>query len=133
MAYADGELDPSAAAAFEARMASEPELAREVTETRKLTLLARAVAPPEPQDHEWNRLEADPWHRLLTRGGLLLFLLGLSFEVCLALLGQRDGFEGQLLIVSGGLTVAGFSMLLSAAWRWRRRSLPYDPYVEVKR
>lgn len=133
MAYADGELDPSAAAAFEARLVVEPDLALEVTETRKLALVARAVAPAEPQDHEWARLEADPWHRLLTRGGLALFMVGLGLEFILALMGLQQRFEGQLLIASGLLTVGGFAMLLTAAWRWRRRSLPYDPYVEVKR
>ena len=133
MAYADGELDPSAAAAFERRMAAEPELAREVAETRKLAVLARAVAPPEPQDHEWLRLTRDPWHRLLTRGGIALFLLGIGLELLLALLGLREGFDGRFLVGSGLLTVAGFSMLLVAAWRWRRRTLPFDPYIEVKR
>ena len=39
----------------------------------------------------------------------------------------------SVLVGSGLLTVAGFSMLLVAAWRWRRRTLPFDPYIEVKR
>ncbi|MHC4261448.1 MAG: hypothetical protein ACYSWX_02930 [Planctomycetota bacterium] len=133
MAYADGELDPESRADFERRMASEPTLAREVAEIRKLELLARAVAPAEPQDHEWARLEVDPWHRLLTRGGLALFLGGIALEVALLLLGVQERLGGSMLVASGSAILVGFTMLLLAALRWRKRTLPYDPYVEVKR
>jgi anti-sigma factor RsiW len=133
MAYADGELAPAEATEFERRMRADPALSREVADLRRLELVARAVAPPEPQDAEWNRLRADPWHRLLTRGGAALFVGGLGLEAALALTGLRDGFAGGPLFVSGLVTVAGFALLFTAAWRWRRRNLPYDPYVEVKR
>ena len=133
MAYADGELDPESRADFERRMASEPTLAREVAEIRKLELLARAVAPAEPQDHEWARLEVDPWHRLLTRGGLALFLGGITLEVALLLLGVQERLGGSMSVASGSAILVGFTMLLLAALRWRKRTLPYDPYVEVKR
>lgn len=133
MAYADGQLDPESRADFERRMASEPTLAREVAEIRKLELLARAVAPAEPQDHEWARLEVDPWHRLLTRGGLALFLGGITLEVALLLLGVQERLGGSMSVASGSAILVGFTMLLLAALRWRKRTLPYDPYVEVKR
>ena len=130
MAYADGELDAEAARDFERRMAGEPELAREVTDLRKLELLARAVAPPEPQDHEWARLYADPLQRVLKRAGMVLLVAGIALEMSLALTGLAGGSN---LLLAGVLTLAGFTLLLSAAIRWRKRCLPYDPYVEVKR
>jgi anti-sigma factor RsiW len=133
MAYADGQLEPGARAAFEQRLAHEPALAAEVTDLRRIALLARALAPPEPQDHEWRRLRADPWHRLLTRGGTLLLVVGLSLELILLLTGTQDRLGAEALLLTGGAGVIGFLLLLTAAWRWRARNLPYDPYVEVQR
>lgn len=134
MAYVDGELDAEAARAFERRMLDEPELAREVAELRRLEVLARTLAPPEPQDGEWARLRADPVHRVLTRLGAVLLVGGLGVEVALGLTGLLEHTRvGRLILVTGLASLAGFTMLLIAALRWRRRNLPYDPYVKVRR
>ena len=60
MAYVDGELAPDAAAEFEGRLADEAHLGLHVAEFKKLELMARQLAPPEPADHEWLRLGRDP-------------------------------------------------------------------------
>ena len=133
MAYVDGELRDPERGEFEARLRVEPALARGVAELRGLDLLARQMAPPEPQDHEWTRLRADPWHRLLTRGGVALLLGGCAVEVVLILVGLQAGIGERGLLISGAAIVVGFVMLLAAALRWRRRNLPYDPYVHVHR
>ncbi|QDU68097.1 hypothetical protein [Engelhardtia mirabilis] len=133
MAYVDGELPAGEWAEFESRLRREPSLAREVAELQGLALLARQMAPPEPQDHEWERLRADPWHRLFTRGGLALLLGGLGTEAALLLLGIQNEVGEHALLFSGGAGLAGFVMLLAAALRWRTRNLPFDPYVHVRR
>ena len=48
MAYADGELTDADRTEFEARLATEPALARQVSEYRALEIIARQMAPPEP-------------------------------------------------------------------------------------
>ena len=134
MAWVDGELGPDEARAFEARMAREPALAREVTELRALELLARQMAPPEPADHEWERLAHEPLHREGTRlaTGLILGGLTAAWIAMLWFLATAEDLEllpkTLLLAVLGGLTLL-FLLVLRA----RLRTLPYDPYTKVKR
>jgi len=135
MAYADGELDGEERRAFELRLVSEPELAEQVREVRALAVLAHQVAPPEPQDAEWERLERDLLQRLLKRGGYTLFSVAAVASLVLVLLVAFDAqFDQQPLIA--GCTVcwiAGGLALLVATLRWRSRTHPHDPYVDVKR
>ena len=63
MAYADGELSGAERAAFEQRLAAEPDLGRAVSDYRELEIMARQLAPPEPADHEWGiDCCGDPFH-----------------------------------------------------------------------
>jgi anti-sigma factor RsiW len=135
MAYADGELDPSARAEFERRLASEPALSREVRDVRALAVLARQVAPPEPQDAEWERLERDLLQRLLHRGGFTLFSLGALATLALVLLRSFGdaSWDGVLVPSCVCCWIAGGAALLVAALRWRRRTLQHDPYTDVLR
>jgi anti-sigma factor RsiW len=133
MAYVDGELAPSARAEFEARLAAQPELRREVSALKELELFARAAAPREPQDHEWDALARDP----LQRGALGLgwTLLGLGALVALL-------FGGYELVVAemptwvkfaSGAISLGLLLLFGATLRARARTAPLDPYRKVQR
>lgn len=135
MAYADGELDPSARADFERRLASEPALVREVRDVRALAVLARQVGPSEPQDAEWERLERDLLQRLLNRGGFTLFSLAALTTLALVLLRAfgDESWDPVLVPSCACCWIAGGVVLLAAALRWRRRTLPHDPYTDVLR
>jgi hypothetical protein len=134
MAYVDGELADDAALDFERRLPDEPALVREVAELKRLEVIARQTAPPEPIDHEWKRIEREVLH---FGGHFLGFLLaalgtlGLSGWILFGLF-RDDGLSlvPKLLI---GMIVGGFALLFLVILRARLRTLPYDPYTEVKR
>ena len=133
MAYVDGELSHEDAQRFETRLASEPALAREVAQLRALELVARQMAPPEPMDHEWARIDSEPAQRAASGLGFALALVGtLSLFGWLALeIGRSDMHvvpKLAILGVGGGLGLVFLSIL-----RRRLLTLPYDPYTQVKR
>lgn len=133
MAYVDDELASEARAELEARLASEPALALQVAEYQRLELSARHAAPPEPADHEWQRMRDDDGRRaLLGLGWVAMFAGGVGLVGWLALqiyksdLGRGGKWTLSLLLV-------GFTVLLLVKLRDRMRLLPYDPYTEVER
>ena len=134
MAYVDGELADDARTEFEARLASEPALLREVAELKKLEVIARQTAPPEPIDHEWKRLEKEVVH---AGGHFLGFLLAALGTLGLAGWGMLEVFrDDELTLVPKlliGMTIGGFAVLFLVILRARLRTLPYDPYTEVQR
>jgi anti-sigma factor RsiW len=133
MAYFDGELAQDARRAFEERLAREPGLAREVTALERLHGLARHSVGPEPMDGEWQRLEREPLHRAgVGLGFALVFVggMGLAGWLVLALVGSELSLA--LKLVCGAL-IAGAALLLLATLRARLRTLPYDPYTDVRR
>lgn len=133
MAYADDELNPEARADVERRMADEPLLNLAVARYRRLEVLARHVAPPEPMDHEWRRQSRDPLQRVgafLGWGSLALGALGLALWCLIALV------RADLELIPKALCLAavlGVALLFCSALRARLKTLPYDPYVEVER
>lgn len=133
MAYVDDQLAPEAREELEGRLSAEPELRRMVVEYRKLELLARRCAPPEPADHEWRALEDE----LLRRGGVGLGL-GLLLAGGIGLLGWaayailRSELDPLAKLCLGAL-LGGFTLLLVLKLRDRLRLYPYDPYTEVER
>lgn len=133
MAYVDDELADEQRGALEERLAHEPELARQVATYRKLAVLAEQIAPPEPQDHEWERLRAEPLHRAGAGLGWTFLLSGLAVGVA----GLATWVLASDLQVWAKFTClvpsAGFLILLWLRWRDRQRLLPLDPYTEVKR
>jgi len=133
MAYADGELAPEERARFEERLAREPALAREVSELRRLAVLARHAAPPEPMDHEWERLARSAGQRGLWGAGSLLVgagVLGLAAWGLTCLECSQASWVPKLLVP---LAALGALLLVGAAVRARARTLRYDPYRDVKR
>jgi len=133
MAYVDGELGPDERRELESRMANEPQLVRQVAEYKGLELIARQMAPKEPQDYEWERLARDPAQRSGTLLGFLALavgLLGLAgwavFQVAVA----DIELVPKLLL---GSAVGGFTLLFLVVLRARLRLLPTDPYTKVQR
>lgn len=134
MAYVDGELDPEAARAFEARLASDPWLQREVSQLQGLAVIARQVAPPEPVDHEWARIDTDPLQRTASGAGFALALVGSLLG--LAWLAWAVGTADDVPLVAKAIVLAtggGLALVFLTVLRRRLRSLPYDPYTKVKR
>ena len=133
MAYADGELPADARRELEERMAHEPALRREVAELRKLEVLARQVAPREPKDHEWDRLESGIVHPAgIGLGFLALFVgvLGITIWGGWELAVSDLELLPKILLF---LILGGFVLLFLVVLRARLRTIPYDPYTEVKR
>ena len=133
MAYADGELTDDARRELEDRLPREPALGRLVAQYRRLEIVARQAAPPEPMDHEWRRLERDAAQRAGQGLGWALLVIGGAGLI---------GFGGWGLWASDlplaaklllGALLAGGILLLGTTLRARLRTLPYDPYTEVER
>lgn len=133
MAYADGELDADTRAGFEARMACEPELARAVALEQRLNVLAREVAPPEPLELAWARLERSRARRFGWSLATLLVLLGLAGALGCGVYGFACSGASPFLKVSVALLAAGFLLWFALVARARARTRAYDPYTEVKR
>lgn len=133
MAYSDGELSGEECTAFEARLADEPDLAQEVARHREILVLSRELAPPEPADHEWARLELDPLHRSGNQLGMFLLsagTLGLSaFGIYNVAAGDLEPFPKACLLA----LIAGSAALLLTTIQGRLRTRPLDPYRSVKR
>lgn len=133
MAYADGELPEAEAREFEEKLATRSDLALEVTQLKRLQVLARQVSPPEPIDHEWERLAADPVHQTGVGFGLVAVVfgaVGLAAWGTALVLSSDLGTTPKALI---SLLIVGFLSLLLTAARARARTAPFDPYTEVRR
>jgi len=133
MAFADGELEGAARIEFEARLARDPALALEVTAQKRLHLLAREAAGPEPMDHEWKRIESSRAHRS-ARG--LAWTLIATGSFGLAGWAIAEELRSGLPVVpkiSIALLLAGLAMLFLITLRNRLRTMPYDPYTQIKR
>ena len=133
MAYVDGELSREDRVAFEARMEREPGLVREVAAQQRLAVLARAAAPREPLDVEWQRIASSTLHRVGLPLGWTLLALGAAglavwcaYEVAIAPIGLAPKLLTAVL-------AAGFLVLFLLAVRARMATKPFDPYDGVKR
>jgi len=133
MAYVDGELDGDERRAFEARMSAEPALGREVAELRGLALMARGMAPPEPTDHEWERLRSGAVHQVGSRLGLFGLGSGALALLALALWSLLSGEASLPLKLAVSALASGALILFAVVLRSRLAQLPYDPYTKVQR
>ncbi|MEM7306196.1 MAG: hypothetical protein AAF682_05980 [Planctomycetota bacterium] len=133
MAYVDGELEDDARREIEERLGSEPDLRREVAQHNQLAVLARQMAPPEPADYEWDRLEAEWVHRGGTSAGLVLVSVGAAGLALSALWWIWISSLHPAPKAFAGALVAGALLLFLVTLRARLRTLPYDPYTKVKR
>jgi anti-sigma factor RsiW len=133
MAYADGELSGSVREEFEARLGREPLLAREVAAQQGLYLLARHAAGPEPMDHEWSRIERSGLQRAGLGLSWTLVVIG-SLALCSwAIVEELRSHLPLLPKISIAMLTAGLAGLFLLTLKNRLRTLPYDPYTQVKR
>ncbi len=134
MAYVDGELSQEEARQFEQGLAADPTLAKEVAELRALEVMARQMAAPEPMDYEWDRLSRDPLQRAGVGLGFALIMIGVLGLACFGT--WTIGFQSDLSLTLKCLslgTIAGFTLIFLTVLRGRLRTLPYDPYTNIKR
>lgn len=134
MAYADGELEPEGRLSFEKRLGVEPNLSKLVAEHLALDVIARRIAPSEPQDHEWARLKLEPLYSNTLTLGWLLVIVGSIATLALTVFGVATN-EGlsmltRLVILS---SLLGFVLLFLSVLMRRLRTLPLDPYRHVER
>ena len=134
MAYVDDELDVAERSAFESRLAQDERLRQEVSQLRKLEVLARRVAPPEPADLVWAELDRDALHRTGLSTGLLLCGAGVAVValgvVALVLRASALPLALRIGIVA---VILGAAILYGTLLRARLRTIPHDPYTEVRR
>jgi hypothetical protein len=133
MAYADGEIAGAARAEFEQRMQREPRLGREVAVQQRLHVLARHAAGPEPMDHEWARIARSHVQRTGVGFAWAAIVAG---SVGLLVWGIAEELNSGLPLVpkiSIALLSVGLVALFLLTLRNRLRTLPYDPYTEIKR
>ena len=133
MAYADGELSAQQCEAFEQRLSAEPDLGRAVAEYRALEIMTRHMAPPEPADHEGERLSGEIGQRVgLGMGQLLMVLGGVGLLALGAVEWAQSDMDPVPKALTGALGLGAFVLLILVA-RARLRALPLDPYRKVKR
>lgn len=133
MAYVDGEVDPAGRREFEALLAEREDLQLQVAQLRRLEVVARQAAPPEPMDHEWERIRKDPMHQSSHGLGFGLLIVGSVGIVIASLVGIWQGDES--LFTKGVLSslIVGALILFANTLQNRLRTLPYDPYTEIQR
>ena len=134
MAYADGELSAEERLTFEQRLGAEPALARHVAEYLALDVISRKVAPPEPQDHEWARLQLEPLFAGTLSTGWKLVIAGSLATLALTVFGVATN-EGLSIFTRLAILTAllGFVLLFLTVLMRRLRTFELDPYRHVER
>jgi anti-sigma factor RsiW len=133
MAYVDGELDTEERREFELSLANRSDLRLEVARLRRLELLTRYAAGPEPMDHEWRELELDPVHRAGFGLGFLLLTAGSLALATLALYALWSSRVPVLVDVAITAIAVGFVALFLVTMRARMRTRHLDPYSDIER
>lgn len=133
MAYADGELRGEKRREFEALLASRADLRDELSQLRRLAVLARQAAGPEPMDLEWRVIDRDPAQRVTLGVGWFALFVGALGLLGFVLWSLWTSDAAWIVRISVTALIAGFTLLLVAALRARRRTTKHDPYTSVQR
>ncbi len=134
MGYVDGELDDERRRRFEEKLASDPELAAELSRYQRMSELTGAMEFQEPTDLEWQ----DFWNRLYNclerKTAWILLVLG---AVLVTAYGVRELIvspEIRPLLKSGVLLMlAGFAVLFVSVYRGKAHITKVDRYRRVRR
>lgn len=133
MAYADGELTAEARQEFELALENDEALRLEVAELKRLEVMARQYAPKEPLDFEWEKIQAEPAHVAGTGAGWSLAILGVMGGIVWLLYAAACSELALAFKLCLFSAVGGFFLLLGMTLRVRLRTLPHDPYRDLKR
>lgn len=133
MAYADGELSGTEREEFERLLGERADLRERVARARRLDVLARASAGPEPMDLEWRALDAEPLHRASLGLGLTLVLAGLALGAFGLLYFLWTSPLPKAVPLGAAAVLAGMAVLGFRAVRARLRTRALDPYSEIRR
>lgn len=133
MAYADGELSAGARREFETRLAHEAPLRALVADQRRIAVLAREAAPPEPLELAALSFEKRVASALYLLGGRAFLLLGALWLLTWIALASVEGAWRPPLAGAALLAAAGVGLLLLRARATRRATLHLDPYRDVRR
>ena len=133
MAYVDGELSEEARLEFERRLSSEPSLTAEVSELKRLAVMARQCAPKEPMDFEWERIKAEPIHAASMSTGWALVAIAAIASILGLLIATAQSDLNLAFKLALFSAVGGFLLLLGMTVRARLRTLPHDLYREIQR
>ncbi|MBL8862257.1 MAG: hypothetical protein JNK02_09620 [Planctomycetes bacterium] len=133
MAYADGELAPTARAEFEARLAREAPLRVLVAEQQRIAVIAREAAPAEPLELAELRVARAASQVGLWLAGLGLLVLALLWVLAWLVLAGVEGAPRPPLVVAAIAGPLGFGLLVARALLARRATLHLDPYRDLRR
>jgi len=133
MAYADGELHGEGRREFEALLETRADLRAELSQLRRLAVLARQAAGPEPMDFEWRALGREPSQRTLVGAGWTLLFAGALGLLGFVLWSLWTSDASLVLRLCVTALIGGFTLLLVGAMRARRRTAAHDPYSSVQR
>ncbi len=133
MAYADGELTEEARREFEQAMLEDAALRLEVSELKRLEVLARQCSPKEPLDYEWASVRSEPVHVAGTGAGVSLTIVGVMGGIIWLLYTAACSDFGLAFKLCLFSAVGGFLLLLGMTLRCRLKTLPHDPYRDLTR
>lgn len=136
--YLDGELSAGERHEFERRLASDPELARELAEMRSLKEVTGSMKLRDFPDEIWEHYWTGTYNRLERRVGWILFSIGVIILLAgglyhLAISILRGAGEPLWIRIAIAALSSGFAVLIISVLRERIFMHRHDPYREVKR
>lgn len=131
MAYVDDELAPEARREFEARLANESHLLREVAELRQLGVITQSIAPIETRDIVLQKFDDAGGRAAVHIGWFVLLAVAIAlFAGWVALVTMSLPPLFAILFATG---IFALVVLFVTVLRRRLAALPHDPYRKVKR
>jgi anti-sigma factor RsiW len=134
MTYIDDEMDRAQRAAFEKRLADDPELAAEAAEFQELMDMTQSMAVIEPTEHEMRRFWSRFYNRAEWRLGWVLLVLGLLVLLLEGLFELiRTDIVGWHIKTAAISALVGGVLLLWNTVRLKIRTSRFDRYRGVMR